>query len=248
MNKTRLNSIIGCLEREIMRFLNEPIQTIFNVVFSNIIFIITLYFLSPSQINFIIPGMFTYIIFNIVSSNTRMTIFIGKLEQVLYYQLAAPISRLDLYITYLIANILRVIVTVFFIAVFTIIFFYRQPINNIFLFFILFICTTITFTNIGIVISLFYKNWNSVGAIENYLLSPLLYLSGGFFSLRYVPKFLYPIFYMNPFFHFSNVLRYSFSGIHELNITISLFFCVVTFLASIISCVIIFKSGYKLME
>ncbi|AOR24999.1 hypothetical protein BGI42_14730 (plasmid) [Clostridium taeniosporum] len=90
--------------------------------------------------------------------------------------------------------------------------------------------------------------WNSVGAIENYIFHPLLYLSGSFFSLQYVPKFLYPIFYINPFFHFTNVLRYTFGNVYELNILLSLIVSISIFFISTISCLIIFHKGYRLLE
>jgi ABC-2 type transport system permease protein len=79
-----------------------------------------------------------------------------------------------------------------------------------------FLPDSIFFTNIGIVLALFYKDWNSFGVVENYIVSPLLFLGGCFFSLEYVPEKFHILFYINPFFHFVNSLRYTFSGYYDL--------------------------------
>lgn len=242
------NAFYGCLEREVWRYLKEPIQTIFDSVFSNILFLISLYFLRPSQIGFIIPGMVIFTTFNVASVNTRMTLFIGKIEGTLYYQLAAPISRIELYIIYILASLLKSIIINSLIMVIAFILFYHSGIYNIIAFPLVFLLINITFINIGILMSLYSESWNTIGAIESYIIGPLLYLSGSFFSLEQVPKILHPFFYINPFFHFTNLLRYIFSGYYELNLIISIFVCLSMFLLSTIVCLYFFQTGYKLLK
>ncbi len=246
--KEYLNIFGGCLEREIRRYFNEPIQTILNVVFQNIIFLILFFLLSPGKIQFIIPGMVVFTTFNIAISNTRMSLFVGRLEGSLYYQLSAPIPRIQLYFVYLIASGFRSAIINCILLIFCIIIFRLNVIYHFGLFIITFFLLNVTFINLGMLLALYAKNWNSVGAIDSYITSPLLYLSGTFFSLEYVPQIYNFFFYINPFFHFSNLTRYSFLGVYELNFWMSFWVCIFLFLVSTLTCLFFFKNGIRLLK
>lgn len=248
MIKSRKNTIIGIMRRECLRFLRDPFQTIFNTVFYNFIFLITLSFLSPSKLNYIIPGMIIYTSFNIILSNVKMSLFIGKIEKVIYYQLAAPISRIELFFIYQLASIIRSSIVNSLILILIRIVYPNGKIFNYHYFIICFIVINILFVNISILITLFYKNWNSVGVAENYIISPLLFMSGSFFSIINIPELLKNFILINPFFYIVNLLRYTYEGSLEGSLQLSLYVLIIFLFCSTVLCMYFFKVGFKLLK
>lgn len=243
----RVNSILGCFERETLRYLRDPIQTVFNSVFSNSLFLVALYLLQPNKINILLPGILLYTTYGVVASNTRMSLFVGRLDGTLKYHLSAPISRVHLYFIYLASTLLRGAIISACLMTISMGIFYRQPLYNIMGFLISFLIVSAVFTNIGILLALFYKNWNSFGVMESYIIAPLMFFSGCFFSLENVPEKLKSFFHINPFFHFNNIMRYYFSGIEELPVKMSLCFAIIVLILTTSFCLYIFATGKKLL-
>lgn len=248
MEKRRINTIKGVFKRECLRFLREPIQTIFSMVFYNFAFLTALYYMSPKNLKFIVPGIIVYTSFNIALSNVKMSLFIGKVEKVIYYQLASPITRVELYFIYLIATLIRSIIVNFLILILINMLFIRENFVNYLIFVPIFIGVNLFFINLSILVTLFYKNWNSVGVAESYIIAPLLYISGGFFSLKEIPSGLKKVIEFNPFFHMTNILRYSYSKIVESSLNRSILICIILLFISFTLVIYLFKKGIKLLK
>ena len=177
-----------------------------------------------------------------------MVIFIGKLEKTINYQLAAPISRTGLYFIYMLATTLRnIIISGAMLVAANLLFqlprFVMAGIASLF-----FLFCSFSFCAISAVISLFLKNWNSVGVVNNYVLSPILYLSGAFFILKDLPVSLQKIIPINPFFHFVNSFRYFCYGILDYNLAISLICCITLTIFAFVLGICMFSKGYKLLN
>jgi ABC-2 type transport system permease protein len=248
MKRARLNTISGVLTRECLRFLREPIQTIFNTVFTDFVFLVTLSFLAPHNLSFIVPGILMYTSFNVVLSNVKMSIFVGKMDRTIYYQLAAPISRVELFIIYHISNILRSLIVNALILALIMVMYSQYGIYNISLFAACWLLMNILFINISILITLFYKNWNSVGSSENYVVTPLLLLSGSFFSIWNVPTVLRNVMYLNPFLYMVNLLRYTYIGVTQVSIVSATSVFAVLIVATTAICLYFFNMGFKLLK
>ncbi|MBI4237257.1 MAG: ABC transporter permease [Deltaproteobacteria bacterium] len=248
MNASARRAFVGCLEREIWRYLQSPLQTILNTVFSNFLLLTVLYFVDPTKIALVLPGVILYATFTVVASNARMALFVGRIEGTLQYLLAAPISRLHLYVINLFAAVLRALLVSLLLLGAGMLCFFRQPPAHP----IMFICgwtlMTFTFASIGILLACSYKNWNSFGVMENYVIIPLLFFSGCFFSLEHIPAHYHWLLYANPFSHFSTVLRFGFSGHAELSVPITLLGALTVWLLSTIACALLFRSGRRLLQ
>ena len=243
----KLNAFYGCLLREILRYMHEPLQTIFNVVFSETLFFIILYSRNPTNGVTIMPGILLYTCFDVVYSNVRMTLFVGRLENTLKYQLSSAIPRGYLYFVYQCAALIRSSIIAAFLQV---IFFFFYPISfsAIIRYSIFYVLCSITFCNLGIIISLLLRNWNSVGAVENYLTIPLFYLSGAFFSTANLPSPIRSVLAFNPIFHFANVGKYLYPGYSEFSIVASTLVIIVVLVLSSIGCLLIFSKGVRLLN
>ena len=100
IKRIKMNAIKGCVRREILRYLKEPMQTIINAIFSNLLFFLILYLINTKNISLLIPGIIIFLSFDVISSNLRMTLFVGRLEKTIFYQVASCVSRVTLYTIY----------------------------------------------------------------------------------------------------------------------------------------------------
>lgn len=248
MQTIKTNILLGCLEREVLRYLKDPIQTIFNSVFSNFLFLTALFFLQPNEIGILIPGILIFTSFNVVSSNVRMTLFVGRMDHTIYYQLAAPISRISLYMVYLVSTFFRSILVNITLLLLSYLFFYDKPIFSVGGFIMAFIVANITFINIGILLALYYKNWNSFGVMENYFVTPLLFLSGAFFSLENIRANFHILFHINPFFHLTNFMKYTFEGRSESTIQTAILLSIIFMVVTTGYCLYLFHTGRRLLK
>lgn len=245
------NVFYGCLRREILRYLKDPEQTIFSVLVSKLLFFTVLYYLTMNKesLMFIIPGILLLINSEAISSNIKMIIFLGKIENTIYYQLSSPISRLHLYLIYGISSILRgIIISLLFLIIAKYLFLISFKINIIFI--LSFLLLDIFLVNVSIVISLFSNNWNTIGAIENYILYPFTYLSGGFFSINInLNTILLYFIKINPLYHFIIIFQKSQElSFKECLINSSFFYSGSFSIISTVICLYFFKSGIKLLK
>ena len=57
MKKSKFNVVVGCLRREILRYLKDPIGAVLDAVFSNLLFCSIFYIINPERISLIFPGV-----------------------------------------------------------------------------------------------------------------------------------------------------------------------------------------------
>jgi len=99
---------------------------------------------------------------------------------------------------------------------------------------------------LGLMTAIWAEKIDHVASINNFIILPLTFLSGTFYSNQYLPEIFQKILYLNPFFYVIDGFRYGFIGVHDGNLLLGitiLFFLIVFFW---LSCVKLFAAGYKL--
>lgn len=243
-----LNTFLGCFYRESLRFLRTPFQTIFNTVFSSILLGLAFYFYNPKNILFLVPGLIFFSSYQVISSNLRMILFVGRMDGILNYQIIAPISKYSLYLIYIIVSILRAALVVTPLLVLLNIFIFEIRIYNWTLLLFCFFISSLFIANISCILCLYYKDWNSFGSIENYIITPLIFLSGAFYPLSNIPIQYKNIFLLNPFFHFINTLRFASSNSYDINLLLSSMVCLFLCFLTTIICLVLFHKGYRFQK
>ena len=85
-----------------------------------------------------------------------------------------------------------------------------------------------------------------MAAITNFVIVPLTFLSGTFYSVLNLPVFWQNFTYVNPFFYMIDGFRYGILGINDSNIILGMIILTLANIVSLILCTYILKSGYKL--
>lgn len=248
MKKFETSALWGCFHREVRRFLHEPEQTIFNVFFSQFLFFIILFFLNRARVWSLIPGILIFTEFGVVFSNLKMTLFVGKIDQTLDYQLSSGIRRWKLYAVYVTATVLRSLIICVPMYVIFAIFFQHFNFDMVPKLLLWLVVTGIAFCNLSIFMILCVNSWNGVGAMESYVLAPLTYLSGCLFSIKQLSFPWRNLVLLNPVFHYFNVLNRFYIGMAEYPFSFSFIYGILFMVITTILCIIIFNRGYKILK
>ncbi|QJC38773.1 ABC transporter permease [Enterobacteriaceae endosymbiont of Donacia fulgens] len=234
------------LRKEINRFMRIWIQTIFppimNVILYFIIFgnLINLHIDKISGFNyiqFIIPGLIIMSIINNSYSNVASSFFGAKFQHYIEELLIAPIPIHIIILGYISGGIIRSII-IGIILTFISIFFISLNIYSYIFFIIIVILTSTLFSLAGLLNAIFAKNFDDINFIPTFILTPLTYLGGIFYSPSILPIFWQKILKINPIYYIISGFRYSFLGIKTvslfLTINILLFFIIILYLFTFI--------------
>ena len=85
-----------------------------------------------------------------------------------------------------------------------------------------------------------------MAAITNFVITPLTFLSGTFYSISRLPDIWQNLAIFNPFFYMIDGFRYGFLGVYDGSLNVGIIFLLLGNLISILLCMYIFKKGYRL--
>jgi len=100
--------------------------------------------------------------------------------------------------------------------------------------------------NIGIIAGLWAEKFDHMATVTNFVIVPLSFLSGTFYSIERLPDFLQAVSKVNPFFYMIDGFRYSFIGTSDGSISIGLVYLTVLSFVSWLVCYLLYKKGYKI--
>ncbi len=241
-------------KKEVFRFLIVWIQTIFSPLISSLLFLLVLSLaigadrgdvLGVPFITFLAPGLISMQVIQQSFSHSSSSFMIGKIQGNIVDILYAPLSPAEVTISISLAAVTRSII----IAVVTIItfkFIINLEITNYFLLIFFTLLSAFILGNIGIIAGLWAEKFDHMATVTNFVIVPLSFLSGTFYSIERLPEFLQTISKVNPFFYMIDGFRYSFIGTADGSISVGLIYLIVLSFVSWFVTYLLYKKGYKI--
>jgi ABC-2 type transport system permease protein len=197
--------------------------------------------------SYIVPGLLMLTLLTQSISNTSFGIFFPKFNGTIYEILAAPISSFEVVLAFvgagatktLIVGIVIFITSTFFVEVQV-----KYPLLMIFLMLIV----AFTFALFGFLIGLLSSNFEQLSVIPTLVITPMVFLGGSLYSLDMLPSFWQTVTYFNPVVYLINGLRFSFYGVSDFNIWISVTSMILFLLAIVTIVIILLKKGYNIKQ
>ena len=120
------------------------------------------------------------------------------------------------------------------------------PLHNIFYIFIFSFLSSFILGSLGFITGLWAEKFDHTATITNFVITPLSFLSGAFYSIEKLPELFQTISYINPFFYMIDGFRYGFLGASDGSIGIGIIY--LTFLSFVMSYLAyyLYKIGYKI--
>ncbi len=242
--------------KEVLRFSSVWGQTVFTPILSSLLYLFIFgYSLGKrismiedfSYLQFIIPGLIIMGIINNSYQNTASSILVSKFHGNLHDILVAPISYKEIMFAYTAGALTRGLLVGFITFLVSLIFAilpFASPLTII----IIAILTSLIFGQVGIIGAIYSDSYDQMSMITNFVLMPLTYLSGIFYSIHILPPFFEKISMVNPLFYMVDAFRYGFLGISDVNPVISISITASFAVVMSILTVSLLRSGYGLRK
>ncbi len=198
---------------------------------------------SVSYIEFIVPGLIMMAIITSAYANVSASLFSAKFQNNIEELIISPLSTLTILIGFLSGGIFRSMIVGLIVSMVSL-FFAPLDINNLFIIMLTTMLTSLFFSLAGFFNALFAKSFDDISIIPTFVLTPLTYLGGVFYSITLLPPFWQKISLINPILYIVNCFRFGFIGITDIPIASSLsILCLFNILLFIINFRLL-KRGY----
>ena len=242
------------LKKEVLRFLKVYHQTLFSPVV-NIILFLMVFSLSVGEhletIGSVSFGVFVSAGLIMMSAlqnsfaNSSSSFVMGKVMGHIVDYLIPPLGAIELLFAFGVGAISRG-VCVAIVSYLVILFFVPLTIysfGNLLLFLILG-CAFLGM--MGILCGILSETFDQMSAMTSYVITPLTFLSGTFYSTNSLPEFWQKLAHLNPIFYMIDGFRYGMTGYHDSNLNIGIIYLVVINLILAGSILLMLKKGYKI--
>ncbi|OYU68835.1 MAG: sugar ABC transporter permease [Alphaproteobacteria bacterium PA2] len=194
---------------------------------------------------FIVPGLIMLSILTESISNASFGIYMPKYAGTIYEVLSAPISALEIVIGYVGAAATKSVILGLIIMVTARLFVPYQIAHPLVMASFL-VLTSVTFSLFGFVIGVWADGWEKLQIIPMMIVTPLTFLGGSFYSINMLPGIWAKIALFNPVVYLVSGFRWSFYGISDVPVGLSLAATFGFMIACLIAITVIFRTGYKL--
>ncbi len=196
---------------------------------------------------FLIPGLLMMSVIQNAFANTSSSLIQSKVMGSVIFVLLPPFSALEMFVAYISAAIMRglaVGIGVFLVALFYV----KVPIDNIFIILGFAILGSYVMGAMGLIAGMWAEKFDQIAAFQSFLIVPLTFLSGVFYSINSLPPFWAAMSKFNPFFYMIDGFRYGFFGQSDQPVLISFLIMFIAALVLTAVSVKLLSSGYKLRD
>lgn len=243
------------LRRELSRFWGIKRQTILGPVLETYLYISVFGASLGSRISeldgvryvvFIIPGLLMMSFALNAFSNNSASIMQQKILRSIDDQLASPITNTQLLLAYGFGGLARSIVITAVTYLTAVLLVHDLPMAHPLLFILSMLSIGFFFAMAGVLVGLRAEKFDDLSLYQDFILRPLIFLGGVFYSASLLPGVFETLTRFNPIYYMINTVRYSMLGEADVNIAISLSLIMTAALALFAINYKLFQRGYKL--
>lgn len=244
------------LGKEVTRWRKVWMQTVLAPVVTALLYLLVFghvlegrveVFAGVSYSAFLIPGLLMMTVIQNAFANTSSSLIQSKVMGSIVFILLPPFSALEMFLAFIGAAVLRGLAVGF--GVFLLAIFYVQvPVENFFIIIVFAILGSYVMAALGLIAGMWAEKFDQIAAFQSFLIVPLTFLSGVFYSIKSLPPFWYELSKFNPFFYMIDGFRYGFFGQSDQPILLSLAVMASATAVLTVACVLMLKSGYKLRD
>jgi ABC-2 type transport system permease protein len=194
---------------------------------------------------FIVPGLIMLTVLQQSVSNASFGIFFPKFIGTMYEILSAPISFVEVVLGYVGAAAAKSVIIAVVILLTSTLFVDVQIAHPVWMIAFL-ILTTVSFSLLGFLIGIWARDFQQLQIIPLMVLTPLVFLGGAFYSASMLPPFWEGVARLNPVLYLVSGFRWSFFGLADVPVGVSLLAVALFLVAGIGAVWAIFRTGWRL--
>ena len=249
-------TFLTLVRMEVYRFWRLIGQTVFPSLMTTVLFILIFGYSMGSRIqevhgfsyiNYLFPGLVAMGVITNAYANTIASLFMARLDKSIDNILSTPVKPVELVVALVLGAVLRGLLIGFLVLAIGFCLLGQTPSHWIGLLYFL-LTSSISFGCLGIVSALMAKTFDNTATLQNFVLTPLVYLAGVFYSVSFLPPFWKTISQWNPLFYLVDGIRWGILGITDANIAFAASFCGILAVVLLFFCVWLFRIGFRLVR
>ena len=214
------------LIKEILRFARIWVQTILPPAITMALYFIIFGKLIGSQIgdiegfryiDFIVPGLILMSVISNSYANTVSSFYFSRWNKHIDELLIAPIPNWLILAGYVAGGVARGVIVGIVVTIVAS-FFSDLSIHSYGITFLVFVLTSVLFSLAGFINGVFANSFDDISIIPTFVLTPLTYLGGVFYSISLLPEFWQTVSMANPVLYMVNAFRYGLLGVSDINL------------------------------
>lgn len=240
--------------REVVRTFRVAVQTLVAPVISAALYIFIFGsvigtriddFAGVPYISFVFPGVLMLSIINASFQSASSNVYFQRFTRGIEEILISPFSYLEMLIGFVGSAVARALI-VSFLILFVGVLFGAVELQHPVAFVLYVSAISAIFAMLGILVALWAEGFEQLQVLNTFVITPLTYLGGIFYSITFLPPLAATLTQWNPFFYFADGIRSSMIGYSEANSTIGLF-VILGLVAGLGALVVhLFRSGWKI--
>lgn len=256
LSKNNMNTIgtLTLTKREIWRFMKVWNQTVIAPVVTTLLFLAVLMLAMGGNermiehirySQFIAPGLIMMAIVQNAFANTSSSLMLAKIQGVIIDFLMPPLTGGEVTLALVIGGLVRGVM-VGIVVMFAVYLFVPFSLHHpwVGLFHVVSACTMLAL--LGVLTGVWAQTFDQLAAITNYIITPLAFLSGTFYSIKNLPEFWYHVCHFNPFFYMIDGFRYALTGYTDGGIVTGIYVMLGINIALWLGTLYLFKKGTRL--
>lgn len=246
--------LLTLTQKEVGRFLSVYTQTIIAPVITTLLFyaVFALAFgdvrpdiAGVGYLQFLAPGLIMMTMAQNAFANTSSSVMISKVQGNIVDVLMTPVSAGELFCGYIAGGVLRGL-AVGVAAGLTVSFFAGFQVHSLFYIMGFAVLGSLLLSILGLIGGLWAEKFEHIAAVTNFLVMPLTFLSGTFYSIDSLPPLWQQLAQFNPFFHMIDGFRYGFIGAGDSGPVVGIFVLLAVNILLGWLCLRMLKTGYKI--
>jgi ABC-2 type transport system permease protein len=242
------------LRKETLRFWKVSFQTVAAPVLTSLMYLLIFsqvlegrlqVYPGVSYTAFLIPGLVMMAVLQNAFANTSSSLIQSKITGNLVFILLPPLAHWELFGAYVLAAMVRGMVVGAGVFVVTVWFAHLDYLYPFWILVFALLGSAILGT-LGLIGGIWAEKFDQIAAFQNFLIMPLTFLSGVFYSVHSLPPFWQGLSHLNPFFYMVDGFRYGFFGRSDVPPWTSLTIVSLTLLVLAVVAITLLKRGYKI--
>jgi ABC-2 type transport system permease protein len=242
------------LRREVRRTLRVVVQTLVAPMVSATLYIFIFGTVIGSQISkvsgvpyisFVFPGILMLSVINASFASASSALYFMRFTRGIEEILIAPFSYIEMLVGLVGSAVMRALMVSFLILLVGVLFGAVSLVHPLWFVFYVASISSI-FAILGIIVALWAESFEQLQVMNTFIITPLTYLGGIFYSVTFLPELAATLTKLNPFFYFADGIRSSMIGISEANRSVGLVIIMVLVIGLGTLVTQLFKRGWKI--
>jgi ABC-2 type transport system permease protein len=240
--------------KEILRFWKVAFQTVLAPVITALLYL-TIFghalrghvqvYPGVEYTSFLIPGLVMMSVLQNAFANSSSSLIQSKITGNLVFVLLPPLSHYEMYCAYVLASVVRGLAVGFGVFIVTI-WFVPLSFSAPLIIIAFAVLGAGILGTLGLIAGIWAEKFDQLAAFQNFLIMPLTFLSGVFYSTHTLPPVWRAVSRLNPFFYMIDGFRYGFFGVSDIDPLVSLAIVAGFFVVLAVVAMRMLASGYKL--